>query len=82
MGRGIEMIKDAAAYKESLMTKKDKWGEATVKPEEVKKVLEDPNAIVMDSATEEEKASQQAAASSSTPVEPVNGESDAKAITK
>mmetsp|Transcript_26362 Transcript_26362/g.35213 ORF Transcript_26362/g.35213 Transcript_26362/m.35213 type:complete len:142 (+) Transcript_26362:1022-1447(+) len=36
MGRGIEMIRDPAAYKEALMTKKDKWGEQTVKPEEVK----------------------------------------------
>lgn len=80
MGRGIEMIKDAAAYKESLMTKKDKWGETTVKPEEVKKVLEDPNAIVVDSTTDEEEKKSE---SSSTPVDqPVNGQSDAKAITK
>ena len=26
MGRGIEMIRDPAAYKDSIMTKKDKWG--------------------------------------------------------
>lgn len=39
MGRGIEMIRDAAAYKESLMTKKDKWGESTVKPEELKQAI-------------------------------------------
>ena len=40
MGRGIEMIRDPAAYKESLMTKKDKWGESTVKPEELKEAIE------------------------------------------
>ena len=79
MGRGIEMIKDAAAYKESLMTKKDKWGETQVKPEEVKKALEDPNAII---ATDEEEE-KVAASSSATPVETiVNEVSDAKAITK
>ena len=42
MGRGIEMIRDPAAYKDSIMTKKDKWGEATLKPEEVKQVIENP----------------------------------------
>lgn len=26
-GRGIEMVRDAAAYKEALLTKKDKWGD-------------------------------------------------------
>ena len=40
MGRGIEMVRDPATYKESLMTKKDKWGESAVKPEEVKQVIE------------------------------------------
>ena len=40
MGRGIEMIRDPAAYKESLMTKKDKWGETAAKPEEIKQALE------------------------------------------
>ena len=39
MGRGIEMIRDVEAYKESLMTKKDKWGETAIKPEEVKQAL-------------------------------------------
>ena len=39
MGRGIEMIRDSAAYKEQLMTKKDKWGQSAIKPEEVKEVI-------------------------------------------
>ena len=39
MGRGIEMIRDAAAYKESLMTVKDKWGESAFQPEEAKEVF-------------------------------------------
>ena len=39
MGRGIEMVRDVAAYKEALMTKKDKWGESAIKPEEVKQVI-------------------------------------------
>ena len=34
------MVRDPATYKESLMTKKDKWGESAVKPEEVKQVIE------------------------------------------
>jgi len=45
MGRGIEMIRHPAAYKESLMTKKDKWGESAVKPEEVKEVIENVGTI-------------------------------------
>jgi len=45
MGRGIEMINDPAAYKESLMTKKDKWGEAAVQPEEVKEVIQNAATI-------------------------------------
>ena len=36
------MIRDPAAYKDSIMTKKDKWGEAALKPEEVKQVIENP----------------------------------------
>ena len=40
MGRGIEMIKDTEAYKEKLMTKKDKWGESVIKPEESKEAIE------------------------------------------
>lgn len=43
MGRGIEMIRDPAAYKESLMTKKDKWGEQACRPEDVKEAMDDPN---------------------------------------
>ena len=34
------MIRDPEAYKESLMTKKDKWGESAVKPEEVKQAIQ------------------------------------------
>ena len=34
------MIRDPEAYKESLMTKKDKWGECAVKPEEVKQAIQ------------------------------------------
>ena len=45
MGRGIEMVRDAAAYKEALMTKKDKWGESTLKPEEAKQVIVNPTVI-------------------------------------
>ena len=30
MGRGIEMVRDPAAYKDALMTRKDKWGESTM----------------------------------------------------
>ena len=43
MGRGIEMIRDVEAYKEKLMTKKDKWGESALKPEEVKQALLEPD---------------------------------------
>ena len=41
MGRGIEMVRDIEAYKESLLTKKDKWGESAVKPELKDTLLED-----------------------------------------
>ena len=43
MGRGIEMIRDPAAYKESLMTKKDKWGKQACRPEDVKEAMDVPN---------------------------------------
>jgi len=59
MGRGIEMIRDPAAYKDSLMTKKDKWGETTCKPEEVKDAMNDPtagtDAVLEDVEAEENK---------------------------
>ena len=45
MGRGIEMIRDPEAYKESLMTKKDKWGESAVKPEEVKEAIQTASSL-------------------------------------
>ncbi len=37
------MIRDVEAYKEKLMTKKDKWGESALKPEEVKQALSEPS---------------------------------------
>lgn len=33
MGRGIEMVRDIEAYKDKLLTQKDKWGETAVKPD-------------------------------------------------
>ena len=33
------MIRDPAEYKQSLMMKKDKWGDQTVQPQEVKSVI-------------------------------------------
>ena len=33
------MVKDVATYKESLMTRKDKWGEQTCQTEEVKAAI-------------------------------------------
>ena len=50
MGRGIEMVRDPAAYKDALMTRKDKWGEAAMRPEEVKEVVESPAAAILASA--------------------------------
>ena len=44
MGRGTEMIRDPAAYKDQLMTKKDKWGEQAAKPEEIKAAMDSVNA--------------------------------------
>ena len=48
MGRGIEMIRDAAAYKESLMTAKDKWGESVFESEEAKDVSANAGALNVD----------------------------------
>ena len=39
MGRGIEMIPDIGAYKHSLLTKKDKWGESVASDKEATKEL-------------------------------------------
>ena len=50
MGRGIEMVRDPAAYKEALMTRKDKWGESAMRPEEVREVVESPAAAILASA--------------------------------
>ena len=50
MGRGIEMIRDPATYKNSLLTKEDKWGEPALSPEEVKFVLESPSETILAAA--------------------------------
>ena len=39
-GRGVEMIADIAEYKQSLLNKKDKWGDAVVKEEDSAKLKE------------------------------------------
>ena len=41
MGRGIEMIADIEAYKERLLTKQDKWGDATVDTSNIKELIEE-----------------------------------------
>ena len=38
-GKGITMIRDTAAYKESLLSEPDKWGTPAFSTEEVKEVL-------------------------------------------
>merc|ERR1719264_758767 len=53
MGRGIEMIRDPAAYKESLMTKKDKWGEQACGTEEVKAAMDNPDLVTTEAMEEE-----------------------------
>lgn len=54
------MVRDVASYKEVLMTKKNKWGESAIKPEEVKTVIAAVTDIVsretpVESPLEEEK---------------------------
>ena len=41
MGRGIEMIADIEAYKERLLTKQDKWGDAAVDKSNIKDLIEE-----------------------------------------
>lgn len=38
MGNGIEMVRDIAAYKNNLLSKKDKWGNTFVAQEPVKEL--------------------------------------------
>ena len=56
MGRGIEMIRDPAAYKDSLMTKKDKWGETAAKPEEIKQAMDSANSPAAQASENNEEA--------------------------
>lgn len=69
------MIRDPAAYKESLMTIKDKWGESAIQPDEAKQVLGsaaalDSNKVIV--AAAENENSNEAEAGSKAPHEHKN----------
>ena len=54
MGRGIEMISDIGSYKQSLLTKKDKWGDAAVANPNIKELVKE--AAITDAAEERLKS--------------------------
>ena len=56
MGRGIEMIRNPASYKDSLMTKKDKWGETAAKPVEIKQAMDSTNTPASETPENNEEA--------------------------
>lgn len=49
------MVRDTAAYKEKLMTRKDKWGESTVKAEEVKAAITEPDTVANPETTADQE---------------------------